>query len=58
MLVSYFEFSRTPCLIKCCRRWARIILNSEFGLRPPAHRGHKGLRPGGNAELKKEAIRY
>jgi len=23
---------------------------SEVGMRPPARRGHRGLRPGGNAE--------
>jgi ribonucleoside-triphosphate reductase len=27
------------------------LLNAEFGIRPPAHRGDRGLRPGGNAEL-------
>jgi ribonucleoside-triphosphate reductase len=27
-------------------------LNVEFGMRPPAHRGDRGLRPGGNAERK------
>ena len=26
-------------------------LNSEVGMRPPARRGHRGLRPGGNVEL-------
>ena len=25
-------------------------LNSEVGMRPPAHRGHRGLRPGGKSE--------
>ena len=24
--------------------------NLEFGMRPPARRGHRGLRPGGKAE--------
>jgi len=31
-------------------------LNSEFGMRPPAHRGHRGLRPGGNAECECTAM--
>ncbi len=25
-------------------------MNSEVGMRPPAHRGHRGLRPGGKVE--------
>ena len=28
----------------------------EVGMRPPAHRGHRGLRPGGNAELMKMEV--
>ena len=31
-------------------------LNSEFGMRPPARRGHRGLRPGGNAECECTAM--
>jgi hypothetical protein len=31
---------------------AERLWNSEGGMRPPARRGHRGLRPGGKAEKK------
>jgi hypothetical protein len=30
------------------------LLNSELGVRPPAHRGHRGLRPGGKVEYRNQ----
>ena len=33
------------------------LLNGEFGMQPPAHRGDRGLRPGGNAERKDRVLR-
>ena len=29
-----------------------VDLNVDVGMRPPARRGYRGLRPGGNAERK------
>jgi hypothetical protein len=30
------------------------LLNSEVGMRPPARRGNRGLRPGGKSEKRED----
>jgi len=40
---------------RAIRKWEGGRRNAEVGMRPPAHRGHRGLRPGGNAEKELKA---
>jgi CheY-like chemotaxis protein len=40
---------------KAIRKWEDETRNAEVGMRPPARRGHWGLRPGGNAETELKA---